>query len=132
MGGLKTIQHSSGVRRQFNFFTSPSMLCATCGGAILVLNFLTLCIFSSKLLHLHFPNIDLLCEPVCFSCIFPIFSFCAHQAMTRSLNAELGLLLPSTRQYLRWNLSTRKYFKLFLSRSYKIELIGIFKIAHYF
>ena len=93
MGGLNTIQHSSSVRRQFKFFTSPSMLCATCGGAILVLNFLTLCIFSSKLLHLHFPNIYLLCEPVFFSCIFPIFSFCAHQATTRSLNAELGLLI---------------------------------------
>ena len=131
MGGLKTIQHSSSVRRQFRFFTSPSMLCATCGGGIVVLNFLMRCIFlsqiaslafsqylfaqcetvsvlffllSPKLLQLHFPDIYLrniilfLCSPV-----------------TRSLNAELGLLLPSTRQYLCWNLSTRKYFKLFLS-----------------
>ena len=147
MGGLNTIQHSSSARRQFKFFTSPSMLCATCGGGIVVLNFLMLCIF-------FLPN--------CFTCIFPIFicamwnCFCVlflfspkllqlHlpnfksrnvilflcSPVTRSLNAELGLLLPSTRQYLRWNLSTRKYFKLFLSWSYKIELIGICKIAHY-
>ena len=133
------------------FFTSPSMLCATCGGGKVVLNFLMLCtffsqiaslafsqylvfvltgdkkferwarsahmlllcvsfLFSPKLLQLHFPDIYLrniilfLCSPV-----------------TRSLNAELGLLLPSTRQYLRCNLSMWKYFKLFLSWSCKIN-----------